>query len=640
MGRLVAFSLTLAIWGNVAWADELSPAAAKQLTAFDADGDGSVRLAEFVAHAGNQAAVWRRDFRLCDWNGDDRLSPAEFAACPALFPADQRGPWPDPLDDLLNKYVALFDRHWDQWDVNRNGEISQGEFVSGTLALSIPPLKTAAVKGCDPDGNGLVTREEARGVLELLLGQRSSYNRPLRENNGQVINVARFRRLDTDESGFLSPAEILTATFDSSTPAQALRILDIDRDSKVLFDEWCQAPRYAWIDPIDDFRRMDTDLNARLDSDELNRGVPPAHRLLAKYLLPGFDPDGDGSLSLAEYRLCPLGVPVVRWDKELRDANDDGRLVFEEFLHDDGQYRLLAWEYFQRLDWNADSQLDFGEFPFRTRQPDALFTIRQDGTGWRRLWQPAGYRDLESVAVSPDGQLIACVRWKRGENAMETASELCVLDREGRELHMLGSGRSPSWTPSGLSLVCRRRTQGQDLVSTVSLDGQAAIIEQFQYNAVWSPDGSKLASIGRMGLRIRDGGPGELNIIFDREGHPFGSLGEHICWSPDGRWLCLRCEGNDHKQQIVTVDAGGAELGFRIHDTMEKSLGNIAWHPRGDRIVFSKFCPERGRMQLYEFNPDRNDSPRLFPGQDPHRHNTDSCWTPDGTTLLVISGDY
>jgi Ca2+-binding EF-hand superfamily protein len=659
----MAARLSIGLWLTIglsllAPAAEPSTPAPPRWREFDTDGDGVVSRAEFLARAGDDAAVWRRDFGLCDWDADGVLSPAEFAGCPAVFPPDERGPWPDPLAEILQKYIGLFDEHWERWDVNRNGELSQGEFVSGTLALSIPPLKTAAVKGIDPDGNGIVSREEARRVLELLLGIRSGNDHPLRTPNGSVVDFARFRTLDTDNDGVLSPEEIAAATFPHSTPAQTFRVLDGDRDGEVIFEEWCQAPRYSLFDPIEEFRRLDVNLDGRLDGDELQFGVASSHQPLAKYMLPAFDRDGDGVLSLAEYRCSPLGLPVLRWFRELTDANNDGQLSFEEFLHDGGQYRLLAWEMFQRLDLNQDGRLDRNEFFFYVRQPDALYELAADGSGWRRLWQPEGFPDLESVAVSPDGQHVACVRWTRRDSAMETRSELCVLDRQATTVRLLGFGRYPSWTADSHSILCQRPVTGStNLLTTVQAHGAGENVMplaaaptwaksrlpgfSLTQASVWSPDGTRLAGISVSGIWTSDSDepPNVLLTAFPPHGL-FTSFDLYAAWSPDSRWLCLRGTRKDKTQQIVTVHVGGPELGFRVHDTCRQSDGGLTWHPRGDRIVFSKFCPERNRKQLYEFDPQRPDPPRLVAGQDPNRNNTDPCWTPDGGTLLLISGDY
>ena len=51
-------------------------------------------------------------------------------------------------------------------------------------------------------------------------------------------------------------------------------------------------------------------------------------------------------------------------------------------------------------------------------------------------------------------------------------------------------------------------------------------------------------------------------------------------------------------------------------------------------VIFAMTCPERGFVQLYEFNPGTDATPTLVEGQDKTRNNTDACWTPDGKNLL------
>jgi len=613
--------------------------ALQKLAAFDRDRDGVVSEAEFVAQSPGKPALWRRDFRLCDWNGDGALTPNEFAGCPTLFPALERGPWPDPLDAVLERYVALFDEHWQRWDVNQNGEMSQGEFVSGTLALSITPLKTAAVKGIDPDGNGKVTRDEARRVLELLLGYRSWNDLPLREPNGCVVDGSRFRTLDRNDDGSLAESEVLAATFPHGTAAQAWRILDDDRNGKVEFVEWRTAMPYSLADPIEDFRRLDANLDARVDSDELRSGVAESHRPLAACLLPGFDVDQDGALSLSEYRWCPLGNPVLNWHRELGDANSDGQIVFEEFLYGGGQYRLLAWEYFQHLDWNHDRFLDQNEFFFHTKQ--------EDGTGWRRLLLPNGYQAIGSPAASPDGRLLAFDVGKVSTAAGSTAAaRLCLfnldgtLNPDGSPLRMLLDGRWPTWSPDGQSLAYVL-IEGAVFVAILPLETPKPSPLGEGVGAHWSPDGKKIACSGGSSLLTYNVETKSPHVVIDAAAEsPYRLIDSKMSWSPDSTQLCFKGGKDRNLQELAIVHAGGAELGFRVYDRGEITAGGIAWHPRGDRIVFSKFCHDRNRTQLYEFHPNNDDQPRLFPGQDPQRNNTDMCWTPDGTTLIVISGDF
>ena len=79
----------------------------------------------------------------------------------------------------------------------------------------------------------------------------------------------------------------------------------------------------------------------------------------------------------------------------------------------------------------------------------------------------------------------------------------------------------------------------------------------------------------------------------------------------------------------------------KVHYSTKADINaDFAWHPDGDRIVFGMFCQERQKTQLYEFNPNLDEPPTLFPGQDESRNHNDVCWTPGGEQLIVVSGDY
>jgi len=52
------------------------------------------------------------------------------------------------------------------------------------------------------------------------------------------------------------------------------------------------------------------------------------------------------------------------------------------------------------------------------------------------------------------------------------------------------------------------------------------------------------------------------------------------------------------------------------------------------------YCTERKNLQLYGFNPDTDDPPKLVNGQDEKSSITSPCWTPDGNPLIVVTGSY
>ena len=89
------------------------------------------------------------------------------------------------------------------------------------------------------------------------------------------------------------------------------------------------------------------------------------------------------------------------------------------------------------------------------------------------------------------------------------------------------------------------------------------------------------------------------------------------------------------------VNSMGDQPNWKIVYSSKLNINaDFAWHPRGHRIVFAAYSPERKLTQLFEFDPDKNDAVKLVKGQSETLNNTDACWTPDGKRLIVISGDY
>lgn len=97
----------------------------------------------------------------------------------------------------------------------------------------------------------------------------------------------------------------------------------------------------------------------------------------------------------------------------------------------------------------------------------------------------------------------------------------------------------------------------------------------------------------------------------------------------------------DGTEEVASISVVGDKPDLKVHVAANKFINaDFAWHPHGDRVVFAMVCEERGFVQLYEFNPNRDDPPKLIVGQDATRNNNDACWTPDGQRLIIISGDF
>lgn len=390
---------------------------------------------------------------------------------------------------------------------------------------------------------------------------------------------------------------------------------------------------------------MDTNFDARLDGDELLKGTPESERALTKHVFPRFDWNGDGVLSLAEYRTTMLANPVSDWHAPIYDQRKEpGKLAFSDFYREHRiDFRFLRLMYFQRLDINGDMKLDTEEWSFRLREPDTFFVMNDDGTGWKAFYRPKEHKALASPTISPDGKLIA---FKVGEEDQHP-HRIFTMPIEGGPLKDVGAGVSPSWSPDGKSLLftnngANPREFGTWQIDMQTSDSQPEFLLERAWGAVWNPDGKRIvAAADEPKLNLYNPADKTLADAMDPESCPYGAINSNMVWSPDGHRLCFAGWRNVGIHEIALLDLSGEIPQFKIRHTLKRSAAiRMAWHPKRNRVIYSTWCAARQQIQLYEFDPTNDDIPKLVEGQDPNRNNTDMCWTPDGKQLIIVSGDY
>ncbi len=458
---------------------------------------------------------------------------------------------------------------------------------------------------------------------------------PLRSSSGHVLNLIHFRQLDQDRSGALDERELGNLGVADLDPSTVLAGCDADKDGQVSLAEWWQVPIAGAADTIAEFQAVDANHDGYLDREEL-RLVPGYKLKVAGHVLPGFDLDGDGKLRLGEYRLTPLANPLVDWNRDIVDS--DGSLTFAEYMDRSEPFVLLYWNYFQKFDLDSDGLLDLDEYTFRARRPEAVYMLNADGTGWAKLFELPGYPVCGSVAVSPDGRKIACDAWQVAPGGQSGIPTIFVADIDGQNIQKLCQGQMPSWSADGKFFVCSR-VEGESGVWIMTADGEEHRRVGDGWSGHWSPDGKKIAYYEGNRLLVYDVETGESRDVLD-EAHAYRQIFWNMCWSPDSRQICFKGISVAGRAELVLVDAAGAERGIRVRFGGEPFSSKFAWHPIASRLVFSKPCPERGIMQIYELDPNTDEPPVLVPGQDPHTHNEDPTWTPDGKRLILVRGNY
>ncbi|WP_373649477.1 hypothetical protein [Schlesneria sp. DSM 10557] len=644
------FSLGFFFQQRIVLADE-SPGAkqdpfAETLSKADKDGDGQLSLEEFQGLLG-VSAVTKRDFRLFDRNRDGRLVRDEFATIPGIIPGVEPESHYHPVLILCDEIISKIDKAVGVWkeqptveiDANRMAEVIQSQLVSAGLQRN--PISL------DEDRNGKVSRAEARRFIEMELGIRRGDGKFLRLPDGRLFNYILFLHADENKNDRIERNEFVSRTFVTADVAsKEFDAANKNGDDHLSFDEFKLVPGRGVFDPIYEFRVWDTNLDAFLSKEELLVGTPEWQRKIAENALPAFDLDKDGQLSLSEYQLTPQANMVLPWDWGMDDKDGDGFLSLAEFqfapatfpAYDQTQFPLLRFTCFHLLDLNSDGKLDPKEYIYRRKTPDEFFVLNEDGTGWESLFRFEGHFACGSVAVSPDGKWMAFDSWP---DINQAGSAIFVKELQGGEPRMIVSGMMPTWSKDGRFLTCSRHEPTYGVwILEVTGDQREHLCQG--WGAQWSPDGESIAFSEGTTIKAFDIIRDEFRNIVNGEENGYQQIYWNMAWSPDGERLCFKGVKPDGTQEVATVSTVDDKPVIKVHHSVKGTALNadFAWHPRGERVVFAMFCKERGHTQLYEFNPGKDDPPVLLKGQDETRNNSDSCWTPDGKKLIVVSGDY
>lgn len=624
-------------------AEEVYQRADQAFSRADTNKDKRLSLEEVLAGRDN-VPVATRDFRLSDGNDDQHLSRDEFLTVLSVVEPKFRGPLPDIITGLVEQIITALDAACDDWDKDPQRELNARQFLLA-LAAQMQHLgagsKLSDSQEVDPDSSGTVTRAEARRFIEIQMGVRRPNGTLLRLPNGQVVNLALFQGGDTTyRESKLALEEFAERLPKGADAAAAFAKADSDHNRFVSLDEWAAMGSPAVFDAVEEFRRMDTNLDAQVDPQELLTGTPTAQQALAKHVFPGFDWNKDSVLSLAEFRTTPQANPVLPWHLLLHDKNGDDVLSLAEFQFETGaHFPLLRMLYFQRLDANSNKSLETNEWSFHTKTPDAFFTLNEDGTGWKQFYRFENYRACGSPTVSPDGTMIAF----DASPSVRPTYTVFVMPIAGGPPTEVQTASTPSWKPDGTQLLCYSNRGTPGLYLTEPRTGGAFKHLTKGAGGRWSPDGKQIAFTDALAIKLYDVEAGTERTLTEADEGDYSRIYGKMCWSPDGTKICFMGirPGQAGLRDITTIDLQAKEKRFQVHHSTHQAINaDFAWHPTQNRIVFAMLCPERKLTQLYEFDPTNEAPPKLMVGQDPARNNTDACWTPDGKRLIVISGDY
>jgi TolB protein len=288
---------------------------------------------------------------------------------------------------------------------------------------------------------------------------------------------------------------------------------------------------------------------------------------------------------------------------------------------------------------------------FRTNKPEMLMLLSHDGKHVRPLTDVPSHPTIGSPALSPAGDLIACDGNRPGTSYEGT--ELLVMKADGIDVECLGNGAMPSWAADGkrlaFSCAAPRGVWVLDLATK-----KRELIDKGGWGIQWSPDGKYWAYSRRGALVVKNAATGEVHEQDSHLGDNQVFWGQNMAWSPDGRALCgvVRLRNNQSAVVVQSLDLPQAEAppvaakaqgvdrldrgGMQLFAVGQDINRDVAWHPSGQRIVFTTFSAATSRFQMFEFDPTKDSLPSLVAGQTA-TSNFDQCWSADGKTLVYVA---
>ena len=294
----------------------------------------------------------------------------------------------------------------------------------------------------------------------------------------------------------------------------------------------------------------------------------------------------------------------------------------------------------------------------REAQSSAIYRVACAG-GAAVPWLAQPYSDLEHVAVSPDGRLLAVNHtrdswWRRGPNLF-SGSDLWLVDNQlaPTQFRRLGgeySGRDrwPLWRADGQGVYVVSDRDGTENMWLLPLDGEPQQITQFHDGRLlWpsiSADGNVIVfernlGLWRLDLPSGEAAPLAVRVRAATKHAPVRTVGSsrdfsELMLSPDGKKLAFVAHGD------VFVDFADKETekerrqgtAFRVTTTAARE-DDLAWSSDSRALVYSS--DRSGERELFRYDIAARSETRL-PTAEGAAHTPK--YSPDGAWLAYACG--
>lgn len=235
------------------------------------------------------------------------------------------------------------------------------------------------------------------------------------------------------------------------------------------------------------------------------------------------------------------------------------------------------------------------------------------------------------ISASETGVLLFQPRWERNY-------QLTWFDREGKQVGTadppttIGTGQDPRISPDGKRVVIKRNPPQTLWVIDLEKATSVRITTDFGQMPLWSPDGSRIAYGGTLGLTAKaSNGLGEPEVLL-----PSSVSGATFpcCWTPDGHYIIYQKRGVKTRLDLYALKLDEKKEILLLNSPFDEM--SPALSPNGKWLAYS--ADDTGTLEVYvqPFSPDGKavDRKRIS--------NTGGrmpVWRRDGAELFFIATD-